>query len=403
MADQIRRPALRPVADLAPELGLGLEVQLARADGRYVAILEVNGKSRRLSDEGSTCEGLANALVISLAILLDSEPILPLPPLRATEPPSVLPRASLPSAFARAELPNAAVREADIPSAELPPADEPLPRHPGRHTFGIGHPFHLLATAGPVVTYGVLNGAAGGVTGEVERRVGDFSVSAGVFDLPGAPFSVSGGTVSLTLTAGFLRACGSLAGDGEALRFAVCFDPMVGLMRAEADAAAGSYSSSCTRAWAALAGGLLFHQHITGPLAWGARADFLVPAPPVQFYDQTSGHFIFSPSPVGGSGSIELRVSISVMAARRSRHVVCGRFTMPGEPAQLPVSVRTRANQAPRTAVTLETGCSLLSFKAIYDEHFRFVWRSLRRLGVPESDTADAVQDVFLVGAPQAE
>src|SRR6185436_2560973 len=36
-------------------------------------------------------------------------------------------------------------------------------------------------------------------------------------------------------------------------------------------------------------------------------------------------------------------------------------------------------------------------FKEVYDEHFRFVWRSLRRLGVPESDIADAVQDVFIV------
>lgn len=36
-------------------------------------------------------------------------------------------------------------------------------------------------------------------------------------------------------------------------------------------------------------------------------------------------------------------------------------------------------------------------FKVVYDEHFRFVWRSLRRLGVPESDVADAAQDVFLV------
>jgi RNA polymerase sigma-70 factor (ECF subfamily) len=38
-----------------------------------------------------------------------------------------------------------------------------------------------------------------------------------------------------------------------------------------------------------------------------------------------------------------------------------------------------------------------VSFQEVYDEHFRFVWRSLRRLGVPESDVADAVQDVFLV------
>jgi RNA polymerase sigma-70 factor, ECF subfamily len=38
-----------------------------------------------------------------------------------------------------------------------------------------------------------------------------------------------------------------------------------------------------------------------------------------------------------------------------------------------------------------------LTFKEVYEEHFRFVWRSLRRLGVPESDVADSVQDVFLV------
>lgn len=36
-------------------------------------------------------------------------------------------------------------------------------------------------------------------------------------------------------------------------------------------------------------------------------------------------------------------------------------------------------------------------FEDVYREHFRFVWRSLRRLGVPESDTADAAQDVFVV------
>ncbi len=42
-------------------------------------------------------------------------------------------------------------------------------------------------------------------------------------------------------------------------------------------------------------------------------------------------------------------------------------------------------------------GEPVASFKEVYDDNFRFVWRSLRRLGVPESDVADAVQDVFLV------
>jgi RNA polymerase sigma-70 factor (ECF subfamily) len=38
-----------------------------------------------------------------------------------------------------------------------------------------------------------------------------------------------------------------------------------------------------------------------------------------------------------------------------------------------------------------------MTFKEVYDENFRFVWRSLRRLGVREGDVPDAVQDVFLI------
>jgi len=36
-------------------------------------------------------------------------------------------------------------------------------------------------------------------------------------------------------------------------------------------------------------------------------------------------------------------------------------------------------------------------FPTVYQEHFDFVWRSLRRLGVPESALDDAHQEVFLV------
>ena len=37
------------------------------------------------------------------------------------------------------------------------------------------------------------------------------------------------------------------------------------------------------------------------------------------------------------------------------------------------------------------------SFDDTYEENFSFVWRSVRRLGVPASIVADAVQDVFVV------
>ena len=39
----------------------------------------------------------------------------------------------------------------------------------------------------------------------------------------------------------------------------------------------------------------------------------------------------------------------------------------------------------------------MTAFEAAYREHFAFTWRSLRRLGVPERDLADAAQDVFMV------
>jgi RNA polymerase sigma-70 factor (ECF subfamily) len=39
----------------------------------------------------------------------------------------------------------------------------------------------------------------------------------------------------------------------------------------------------------------------------------------------------------------------------------------------------------------------LTRFNRVYRQHFAFAWRSLRRLGVPERDLADATQDVFLV------
>jgi RNA polymerase sigma-70 factor (ECF subfamily) len=54
--------------------------------------------------------------------------------------------------------------------------------------------------------------------------------------------------------------------------------------------------------------------------------------------------------------------------------------------------LRAEVNQAP-------IGHSLpnLNFAALYREHFAFVWRNLRRLGVPEAGLRDAAQDVFLV------
>lgn len=38
-----------------------------------------------------------------------------------------------------------------------------------------------------------------------------------------------------------------------------------------------------------------------------------------------------------------------------------------------------------------------LDVRKVYETHFRYVWMSLRRLGVAEGDAADATQEVFVV------
>lgn len=51
---------------------------------------------------------------------------------------------------------------------------------------------------------------------------------------------------------------------------------------------------------------------------------------------------------------------------------------------------------APRVVPT-SVVCERPSFESIYEEHFDFIWRSMRRLGISSQSIDDAVQDVFLV------
>jgi RNA polymerase sigma-70 factor, ECF subfamily len=47
--------------------------------------------------------------------------------------------------------------------------------------------------------------------------------------------------------------------------------------------------------------------------------------------------------------------------------------------------------------VPISVASDVLDFEAVYAAQFDFVWRSLRRLGVPEAALDDAAQEVFLV------
>ncbi len=53
-------------------------------------------------------------------------------------------------------------------------------------------------------------------------------------------------------------------------------------------------------------------------------------------------------------------------------------------------------SSGPVSEVRAVTG-EALDFEALYDDHFDFVFRNVRRLGVPDAHVDDAVQEVFLV------
>lgn len=48
-------------------------------------------------------------------------------------------------------------------------------------------------------------------------------------------------------------------------------------------------------------------------------------------------------------------------------------------------------------AAAHDASAPALDFAAVYDAHFDFVWRNLRRLGVVGAGLDDAAQDVFVV------
>jgi hypothetical protein len=299
VAQQMKRPALDPGAS-----GRGLDVQIYRSEAGYTAVIQAGGKTRQLSDRGPTCEGLAAALAVSIAVMLDAEPLPPEP-----EPePSPAPPA--PAPLGRPET--------------LPPNPQPLPPAAGgrgagtavapppddcddRGTVSAGRRFHVSLAVGPVITAGVLHAFAGGVTAEAQIRFGRFSVGAGALALPGQTYAYMAGQVHLDLASGFVRGCGAILADGDALRLALCAAPYAGAVRGVGSGFLSNRSAS--QAWAAAGASLLFDQHIWGPIGWGARAELVIPLLKTSFSVENVGE-AFTPAAVGGALDAELRLTI---------------------------------------------------------------------------------------------
>jgi RNA polymerase sigma-70 factor (ECF subfamily) len=71
----------------------------------------------------------------------------------------------------------------------------------------------------------------------------------------------------------------------------------------------------------------------------------------------------------------------------------------PVDPPVLP-ALATQVADVPQEASALVGRCRAgdeAAWRALYDGHFDFAWRTARRLGLPEADADDAVQEAFQV------
>jgi hypothetical protein len=314
---QMKRPALDPGAAAPPYGARGLDVQIYRSEAGYTAVIQAGGKTRQISDRGPTCAGLAAALAVSIAVMLDTDPLPPEP-----EPPAPPPVPAIPgggtAAIPGGDTPAVPAGETPaVPAGETPaiPAGEtallgPALVGPALHADDpptVGRRFHVSLAVAPVITVGLLQGFAGGVMGEADFRFGRFYVGGGVLALPGQSFAFAPGQVHLDLSAGFVRGCGAILADGDALRLALCAAPYAGVVRGVGSGFVTNRSASL--GWAAAGASLLFDQRIWGPIGWGARAELVIPLLKTSFLIENAGE-AFTPAPVGGAFDVELRLTI---------------------------------------------------------------------------------------------
>ena len=182
----------RPALDPSPSGPAAFSVQIERGNKGYSATVRASGRLRSIADDGASCAGLADALEITLAILLDEEA--PAPPPRPVGPPPAKPAIWLFS-------PN-----------ELPPPD-PVPQAPPRAQF----------VSRALVTDGLTWPGAFGFDVRVFGRFGKrWSLAASLLDVPSRGERRVSGTVDVGLLAASAGPCVRAFGRRESVGLDLC-------------------------------------------------------------------------------------------------------------------------------------------------------------------------------------
>ncbi|WP_437720638.1 hypothetical protein [Sorangium sp. So ce861] len=270
------------IAGVAPEF----EVHFLRTEATYTAVLQAGGRARQLSSEaGATCDELVEAVALTVAILLDSQPAPPpAPPPAAPAPPPA-------------------------------PVAVPPPRPPPQAPRG-----DVALELGAAGTVGMLDLFRPAAVADVSLRRSAWSAGLGAVWLPRQDIEVAPGVVSVGLVAATARGCATLLGELDGFRLSACAVSLLGAVHGagkgfdpDREAAAPWFALGAS----ALAEGPLFG---TRALGWAARATLLAPVVRARVtIERRAGAEVgaavteepaLDPSPVGLLVGLSARVSI---------------------------------------------------------------------------------------------
>lgn len=293
MAARVNEIAGRDAIAERDVAGLGVAVRIDRTEEGYAAFIHIYGGragERSLSDPGPTCEGLADAVAVTLALLLDE---------------------------------GAAPVDSPQPDAQapLPPASEPTPAPIGQPEFrrapGPQEPSPIWTVdAGAMQTAGVLDGAVPTVHLGTDYVVAEpFSVGAGMLWLPSDTVTFGGGEVDLSLVAWFVQGCVGFLRGRTPIGLSACIFPAAGVLTGEGTGYV--VDRRATQSWVAGGASLVADGRIVGPVGFSARLAGVAPLSR-DFIVETEGGgeaaegagVAFETSPVGVLAGVAIRATI---------------------------------------------------------------------------------------------
>ena len=232
-----------------------LQVEFVRSIEGYQAVISARGArqgKRTLDDVGPGCASLADAVAITLAILLD-------PAMAASVDPPPLAVANFSLTPPRRDAPRT-----DTTPPRLTEHEEKLERRAFGLEASAGASFDVLQGVVPVVEAGLRGG------------FGDVLVlgAGGGFFFP-ERVEVSNGSVDVQLPFGYFRGCANLL-PRQSIAFQLCLEPMLGLLQASGKNF-NLTNSDRSVLWSAVAGVAQAYGPIVKSLSWSVRARVLMP------------------------------------------------------------------------------------------------------------------------------